>query len=107
MISQLKVDLIPKLIGQLICFGYFLHVIRGCSYTQALAEVVSTGAAIKCVYCNIFFMWISFLPFASDRNIPNYMVTVFLYIIGCKNHAIPFLLATLGCIHLVNTYTYK
>ena len=72
-----------KLIGQLICFGYFLHVIRGCSYNQALAEVVSPGAAIKCVYCNIFFMWISFLPFASDRNIPNYMV-IFLYKIGCK-----------------------
>ena len=33
------------------CFAYFLTVIRGCLYNKSLAEVRSTGAEIKCLYC--------------------------------------------------------
>ena len=30
---------------------FFLHVIHGCLYNQALAEFRSTGAGTKCLYC--------------------------------------------------------
>ena len=52
MTSQLNVGLIGELHGSLMCFDMFLwHVIHGCLYNQALADVRSTDAGIKCLYC--------------------------------------------------------
>ena len=35
----------------LMCFDHFWHVIHGVLYNQALADVRSTGAGTKCLYC--------------------------------------------------------
>ena len=54
MTSQLNVSLMCKLRWSLICLAYFLtNYIHGCSYNQALADVRSTGARIKCLYCSV------------------------------------------------------
>ena len=51
MTSQLNVALICKLRGKLMCLIYFWRDILGCLYNLALADVWSTGARIKCLYC--------------------------------------------------------
>ena len=46
--SQMKVVLIRKLSGSLVCLAYFIWLISdGCFYNQALADVRSTCAGIK------------------------------------------------------------
>ena len=39
MTSQLNIALISKLRGSLMCLAFFLHVIQGCLYNQAMADV--------------------------------------------------------------------
>ena len=39
------------LCGQLMCLSYLLTFYHGCLYNQAFADVRSTGAGIKCLYC--------------------------------------------------------
>ena len=52
MTSQLNLSLIRKLRGSLMCFAeLFWHGIQGCFYNQALADVQSTSAGIKCLHC--------------------------------------------------------
>ena len=50
MTSQLNVALICELSGSFMCLAYF--VIYECCHNQALADVRSTGAGIKCLYCS-------------------------------------------------------
>ena len=42
---------ISKLRGSLMCLAYSLHIINGYLSNQTLADVRSTGAGIKCLYC--------------------------------------------------------
>ena len=51
MTSQLNVALIHKLRGSSICLAYFLTCYPWMLYNQALVDVRSTGAGIKCLYC--------------------------------------------------------
>ena len=46
-----NVALILKLCKSLMCLSYFCHVTNGFLYNQALSDVRSTGAGIKCLYC--------------------------------------------------------
>ena len=48
MTSQLNVALICKLCGSLMCLAF----LTGVFYNQALADVRSTGAWIKCLFCS-------------------------------------------------------
>ena len=50
--SQLNVALIRKLWGSLMCLSYFCHATNGFLYNQALPDVRSTGAGIKCLNCS-------------------------------------------------------
>ena len=49
--SQLKESSIRKLCGSLMCLAYFLTCYPWVLFNQALADVQSTGAVIKCLYC--------------------------------------------------------
>ena len=51
MTSQLNVALIRKLRVSLVCLAYSLHIINGYLNNQTLADVRSTGAGIKCLFC--------------------------------------------------------
>ena len=49
---QLNIALVPKLRGSLMGFAYILSCYPWCLYNQALANVRSIGAGIKCLYCS-------------------------------------------------------
>ena len=49
---QPNVTLICKLRGSLMFLSYFIEIIHGCLYNQAMADIQSTGAVIKCLYCS-------------------------------------------------------
>ena len=51
MTLEMNVALIHKLRGSLMCLTCFWHVIYRCLYNQALADVRSTGAGIKYIFC--------------------------------------------------------
>ena len=51
MTSQLNVTLIRKLRGSLVCLAYFLTCNSLVFFDQAMEDVRSTGAGIKCLYC--------------------------------------------------------
>ena len=47
--TERRVD--GQLCGPFMCLAYFsCHVIQRCLYKQALADVRSTGAGIRCLY---------------------------------------------------------
>ena len=50
--SELKVALIRKIRGALMCLAYSLHIIHGSFHNQEMADVRMTDAGIKCWYCN-------------------------------------------------------
>ena len=75
MTSQLILALMRKLRGSLMCLGYFfpLHVIHGCLYNQALADVKATSAGIKCLYCRKIIISPKKMLFVScNRTLTNY-----------------------------------
>ena len=47
---QLHVALIHKLRWSMMSLSFSLHFINGCFHNQALVDVRSTGAGIKCLY---------------------------------------------------------
>ena len=51
MTSQLNLALIRKLLGSLMCLAYCYDMLSTSLYDQAMADVRSTGAEIKCLYC--------------------------------------------------------
>ena len=52
MTSQMKVALIRKVRGSLMCLAYFFLTCYPLEFqNQALADVRSTGSGIKCLYC--------------------------------------------------------
>ena len=51
MTSQLNVALIHNYMGHNVLGLFSGHVVHGCLYNQALADVRSTGAGIKCQHC--------------------------------------------------------
>ena len=53
MTSQLKVALIRKLRASVMCLAYSLHIVNEYLNNQTLADVRSTGAGIKCLYCTL------------------------------------------------------
>ena len=42
--------------GQCEAWHVFWHVIHGCLYNQALADIRSIGAGIKCLYCRCYYI---------------------------------------------------
>ena len=61
MTSQLNVALIRKLRGSLVCLNFFFSCFSLVLRNQALTDVWSTVAWIKCLYCtNIYFSNIMF-----------------------------------------------
>ena len=70
MTPQLNIALIRKLCGSLMCLDYFCHVIHGCLYHQALADVQATSTGIKCLRCIMrlaSFVW--YIVFNKDEKI--------------------------------------
>ena len=53
---QLNVALIRKLRGSLIYFAYVFTCYQWVFYNQVLTDAQLTGAEIKCLYCNSFFL---------------------------------------------------
>ena len=52
MTSKLNAALIRTLRGSLMCLAYFFDMVpNGVFHNQALADVWSTDAGIKCLYC--------------------------------------------------------
>ena len=61
MTSQLKLALICKLCGSLMCLAYFIwHV------TQAMADIPPSGAGIKCLHCTS----VSYIVWQNDSCVP-------------------------------------
>ena len=51
MTSQLNVAFICKLTGSLMWLAYYFTFIYVCFYNQAVADILSPGAGIECLYC--------------------------------------------------------
>ena len=65
--SQLNVALIFKLRGSFMCLAYFFgHVTNWCLNKRALADVRSTGAGIKWLYCTCLTMISNIRMFSSS-----------------------------------------
>ena len=67
MTSQMILVLIRKLSGSLRLLA-FRHVIHACLYNQALADVRSFGAGIKCLYCIIVVFSTKHLDFDHEKS---------------------------------------
>ena len=69
MTSQLNIALIRKLCSMDVLGLYFWHVIHGYLYNQALADVRSNCAVIKCLYwTGVDFWYFSILSFRQSKK---------------------------------------